>query len=61
MILTKHIAGNIIQIRTPIVDPTNPITTSTDGIKMPTNMVDIIMNIVNGLYFDSGTYGEISE
>lgn len=61
MIFTKQVAGKRMQTRTPMVDPTNDIITSTDGINMPSTIVEKIMKSVSGLYFDSGTYEAISE
>lgn len=46
-VLIKQQAGNIMQMATPIVEPTNPMISSIDGIKMPmmsaTNTIEIVM------------------
>lgn len=45
-IFIKHDDGNIIQIATPIVDPSNPITNSIEGIKSPMIIVNSAITIV---------------
>lgn len=50
----KHDAGNIIQIATPIVDPTNPMINSIDGIKMPINKASKTNEMVISLNRCSG-------
>lgn len=43
-----------MQIATPIVDPTNPMINSIDGIKIPTNKASVTSDIVINLNRCSG-------
>lgn len=51
---TKQAAGKMIQIATPIVEPTSPITSSIDGMRIPKPSDVSTINMVSGLNFDSG-------
>lgn len=46
-VLIKQHAGNIMQMAIPMVEPTNPMMSSIDGIRMPmksaTNTIEIVM------------------
>lgn len=50
----KQVAGKITQIMTPIVDPTNPSTSSMFGISTPTKSDATTIVTVNILNFRSG-------
>lgn len=54
IIFLKQAAGNIMQIATPMVEPTRPMTSSTDGIIKAIHKEKMTMKTVMALNLDSG-------